>query len=72
MKTTHQVVNAPLLTNPLSFDQMKDQCEALILEKQQKLAALLSFSLDQDPLLKDKHVIEDPLNEACHNFIFLI
>jgi hypothetical protein len=71
-ETTKQVVNAPLLMNPLSFDQMKDQCEALSLEKQQKLTALLSFKLDQDPLLKGKHVIKVPINEACHIFIFLI
>lgn len=70
METAQEVANAPLLMNPLSFDQMKDQCEALILDKQQKLAALLSFKLDQDPLLEDKHMNEDPLNEACHDFYF--
>ncbi|KAJ4748179.1 ARM repeat superfamily protein [Rhynchospora pubera] len=66
-ESAQEVANAPLLMNPLSFDQMKDQCEALLLEKQQKLAALLSFNLDQDPLLEEKHMNEDPLNEVCCN-----
>lgn len=70
METAQEVTNAPLLMNPLSFDQMKDQCEALMLEKQQKMAALLSFKLDQDPLIEDKHMNGDPLNEACYSFYF--
>ncbi|XP_078181550.1 protein SEMI-ROLLED LEAF 2-like isoform X2 [Carex rostrata] len=67
METAQEVINAPLLMNPLSFDQMKDQCEALMLEKQQKMAALLSFKLDQDPLIEDKHMNGDPLNEVSCN-----
>jgi hypothetical protein len=67
MKSAQEVENAPLLMNPLSFDQMKDQCEALMLEKQQKMAALLSFKLDQDPLIEDEHMNEDPLNEVSCN-----
>ncbi|KAJ1703700.1 hypothetical protein LUZ63_003479 [Rhynchospora breviuscula] len=66
-ESAQEVANAPLLMNPISFDQMKDRCEALLLEKQQKLAALLSFNLDQDPLLEEKHMNEDPLNEVCCN-----
>ncbi|KAJ3708184.1 hypothetical protein LUZ61_011889 [Rhynchospora tenuis] len=67
MESAQEVANAPLLMNPLSFDQMKNQCEALLLEKNQKLAALLSFKLDQVPLLEDKHMNEDPVNEVCCN-----
>lgn len=42
-ETARQVANVPVSTNPVSYDQMKSQCESLVMEKQQKMSALLSF-----------------------------
>ncbi|XP_062228500.1 protein SEMI-ROLLED LEAF 2-like isoform X2 [Phragmites australis] len=42
-ETARQVANAPVSANPVPYDQMKSQCEALVMEKQQKMSVLLSF-----------------------------
>ncbi|KAK3166230.1 hypothetical protein QOZ80_1AG0043130 [Eleusine coracana subsp. coracana] len=42
-ETARQVANVPVSANPVPYDQMKSQCEALVLEKQQKMSVLLSF-----------------------------
>ncbi|XP_047054699.1 protein SEMI-ROLLED LEAF 2-like isoform X1 [Lolium rigidum] len=42
-ETARQVANVPVSTNPVSYDQMKSQCESLVMEKQQKMSVLLSF-----------------------------
>ncbi|XP_062207771.1 protein SEMI-ROLLED LEAF 2-like isoform X2 [Phragmites australis] len=41
--TARQVANVPVSANPVPYDQMKSQCEALVMEKQQKMSVLLSF-----------------------------
>ncbi|OEL23424.1 hypothetical protein BAE44_0015556 [Dichanthelium oligosanthes] len=42
-ETARQVANIPVSVNPVPYDQMKSQCEALVMEKQQKMSVLLSF-----------------------------
>lgn len=42
-ETARQVANVPVSANPVPYDQMKSQCEALVMEKQQKMSVLLSF-----------------------------
>jgi hypothetical protein len=42
-ETARQVANAPVSANLVPYDQMKSQCEALVMEKQQKMSVLLSF-----------------------------
>ncbi|KAI5007033.1 hypothetical protein ZWY2020_046981 [Hordeum vulgare] len=42
-ETARQVANVPVSTNPVSYDQMKSQCESLVMEKQQKMSVLMSF-----------------------------
>ncbi|CAO2172399.1 unnamed protein product [Urochloa humidicola] len=42
-ETARQVANVPISANPVPYDQMKSQCEALVMEKQQKMSVLLSF-----------------------------
>ncbi|KAG2593567.1 hypothetical protein PVAP13_5NG012501 [Panicum virgatum] len=42
-ETARQVASAPVSANPVPYDQMKSQCEALVMEKQQKMSVLLSF-----------------------------
>jgi hypothetical protein len=42
-ETARQVASVPVSANPVPYDQMKSQCEALVMEKQQKMSVLLSF-----------------------------
>ncbi|KAL6880605.1 hypothetical protein ACP4OV_012170 [Aristida adscensionis] len=42
-ETARQITNVPVSANPVPYDQMKSQCEALVMEKQQKMSVLLSF-----------------------------
>ncbi|KAJ1286644.1 hypothetical protein BS78_03G368200 [Paspalum vaginatum] len=42
-ETARQVANVPVSANPVPYDQMKSQCEALVMEKQLKMSVLLSF-----------------------------
>lgn len=42
-ETARQVANVPVPANPVPYDQMKSQCEALVMEKQQKMSVLLSL-----------------------------
>lgn len=43
-----QVADLPFLTIPVPYDQMKSQCEALVMGKQQKMSVLLSFKHQQE------------------------
>ncbi|XP_074291923.1 protein SEMI-ROLLED LEAF 2-like isoform X2 [Silene latifolia] len=43
LETAQQVANLPMYTAPVSYDQVKDQCEALLLGKQQKMLVLHSI-----------------------------
>uniref|UniRef100_A0A0D9V913 Uncharacterized protein n=1 Tax=Leersia perrieri TaxID=77586 RepID=A0A0D9V913_9ORYZ len=38
-ETARQVANAPVSANLVPYDQMKSQCEALVMEKQQKMSS---------------------------------
>ncbi|KAL5221144.1 hypothetical protein ABZP36_025857 [Zizania latifolia] len=42
-ETARQVANVPVSASHVPYDQMKSQCEALVMEKQQKMSVLLSF-----------------------------
>lgn len=48
METAQQVASTPVATTPVPYDQMKSQCEALIMGKQQKMSALLSFKHQEE------------------------
>eukprot|EP00262_Sarcandra_glabra_P012079 TRINITY_DN3032_c0_g1_i1.p1 TRINITY_DN3032_c0_g1~~TRINITY_DN3032_c0_g1_i1.p1 ORF type:complete len:197 (+),score=27.83 TRINITY_DN3032_c0_g1_i1:43-591(+) len=43
LETARQVASFPVSTTPIPYDQMRSQCEALVMEKQQKMSVLLSF-----------------------------
>ncbi|XP_010232688.1 uncharacterized protein LOC100842021 isoform X2 [Brachypodium distachyon] len=60
-ETARQVANVPVSTNPVSYDQMKSQCESLVMEKQQKMSALLSFKHSRT----DSRSSTGETNEAC-------
>ncbi|KAH7685032.1 putative transmembrane protein cmp44E protein [Dioscorea alata] len=47
LETAREVANLPVLTTAVPYDQMKSQCEALVLGKQQKMSVLLSFKQQQ-------------------------
>lgn len=46
--TARQVASLPVSTTPIPYDQMKNQCEALVTGKQQKMSVLHSFKLQQE------------------------
>lgn len=48
LETAREVASFPSSTAPTSYDQVKNQCEALVTGKQQKMLALQSFKLQQE------------------------
>lgn len=48
LETARQVASLPVSSTPVSYDQVKDQCEALVTGKQQKMSVLQSFKKQQD------------------------
>ncbi|KAJ0972332.1 hypothetical protein J5N97_020291 [Dioscorea zingiberensis] len=47
LETAREVANLPVSTIAVPYDQMKNQCEALVMGKQQKMSVLLSFKQQQ-------------------------
>lgn len=50
IETARQVASFPVSSAPVSYDQMKNQCEALVMGKQQKMLVLQSFKHQQDAM----------------------
>lgn len=50
LETAQQVASLPVSTNPIPYEQVKGQCEALVTGKQQKMSALLSFKHQQEAM----------------------
>ncbi|XP_075100155.1 protein SEMI-ROLLED LEAF 2 isoform X2 [Nicotiana tabacum] len=48
LESARQVVNFPLSSTPIPYDQVKNQCEALVTGKQHKMSALQSFKMQQE------------------------
>ncbi|KAH1220243.1 hypothetical protein GmHk_12G033952 [Glycine max] len=48
LETARQVASFPISSTPVSYDQMKNQCEALVTGKQQKMSILHSFKHQQE------------------------
>ncbi|PON88688.1 Armadillo-type fold containing protein [Trema orientale] len=48
LETARQVASFPVSSTPIPYDQMKDQCEALVTGKQQKMSVLHSFKQQQE------------------------
>ncbi|KAK1318299.1 hypothetical protein QJS10_CPB04g01867 [Acorus calamus] len=57
LETARQVAILPVSAAPVPYEQVRSQCEALVMEKQQKMSVLLSFrrhkELTQVGLLED-------------------
>lgn len=47
LETARQVASFPVSSTPIPYDQMKNQCEALVTGKQQKMSVLHSFKQQQ-------------------------
>lgn len=48
LETARQVASFPISSAPVPYDQMKNQCEALVTGKQQKMSVLHSFKHQQE------------------------
>ncbi|KAL8263632.1 hypothetical protein R6Q59_021762 [Mikania micrantha] len=48
LETARQVASLPVSSTPVTYDQVKDQCEALVTGKQQKMSVLQSFKKQQE------------------------
>ncbi|TKY67453.1 EFR3-like B [Spatholobus suberectus] len=48
LETARQVASFPISSTPVPYDQMKNQCEALVMGKQQKMSVLHSFKHQQE------------------------
>ncbi|XP_009625864.1 protein SEMI-ROLLED LEAF 2 isoform X1 [Nicotiana tomentosiformis] len=48
LESARQVANFPLSSTPIPYDQVKNQCEALVTGKQHKMSALQSFKMQQE------------------------
>ncbi|KAI3503996.1 hypothetical protein L1887_32540 [Cichorium endivia] len=47
LETARHVASLPVSSTPVSYDQVKDECEALVTGKQQKMSVLQSFKKQQ-------------------------
>jgi hypothetical protein len=68
-ETARQVANVPVSANPVPYDQMKSQCEALVMEKQQKMSVLLSFKHSRTDSHGSTGVNGFETNEACISYL---
>ncbi|KAL5998090.1 hypothetical protein ACLOJK_009025 [Asimina triloba] len=50
LEAAKQIISIEVSTTPLPYDQVKNQCEALVVGKQQKMSVLLSFKQQPGPL----------------------
>nr|GMD97806.1 protein EFR3 homolog [Ipomoea batatas] len=48
LETARQVASFPVSSTPVPYDQVKNQCEALVTGKQEKMSVLQSFKLQQE------------------------
>ncbi|XP_039045638.1 protein SEMI-ROLLED LEAF 2-like isoform X2 [Hibiscus syriacus] len=60
LETARQVASFSISATPIPYDQMRSQCEALVIGKQQKMSVLHSFKHQQD----GKATLEENKNEV--------
>lgn len=53
LESTRQVARLPTSTASVPYDQMKNQCEALVVGKQEKMSVLLSLKQKNDVFRND-------------------
>ncbi|XWS35272.1 hypothetical protein CRYUN_Cryun21dG0111900 [Craigia yunnanensis] len=62
LETARQVASFSVSHTPVPYDQMKSQCEALVMGKQQKMSVLHSFKHQQE----DKATLEESEKEVLY------
>ncbi|XP_068646363.1 protein SEMI-ROLLED LEAF 2-like isoform X2 [Aristolochia californica] len=60
LETARQVASFPVSSTPVPYDQMKSQCEALVIGKQQKMSALLSLKHQSEPTSDENGLTSSP------------
>ncbi|KAI3692753.1 hypothetical protein L6452_32575 [Arctium lappa] len=64
LETARHVASLPVSSTPVTYDQVKDQCEALVTGKQQKMSVLQSFKKQQEGMtiiLSGEHEKQSPI-----------
>lgn len=68
LETARHVANLPVSSTPIPYDQIKNECEALVTGKQQKMSVLQSFKIQQDSqamvLFEEKEKINSTLSNV--------
>ncbi|CAL0322107.1 unnamed protein product [Lupinus luteus] len=72
LETAREVASLSISSNPLPYDQMKNQCEALVTGKQQKMSVLQSFKHRQETkaivLSSESEVKGSPLSSKAMEY----
>ncbi|MCD9646662.1 hypothetical protein HAX54_036688 [Datura stramonium] len=69
LETARQVASYPASSTPMPYDQVKNQCEALVTGKQHKMSALQSFKMQQETqalLSYNENDRKNPLPKMSH------
>ncbi|KAJ9537411.1 hypothetical protein OSB04_030144 [Centaurea solstitialis] len=64
LETARHVASLPVSSTPVTYDQVKDQCEALVSGKQQKMSVLQSFKKQHEGMtiiLSGEHEKQSPI-----------
>ncbi|KAJ8560366.1 hypothetical protein K7X08_004424 [Anisodus acutangulus] len=64
LETARQVASFPASSTPIPYDQVKNQCEALVTGKQHKLSALQSFKTQQETKALLSYIENDRTNPS--------
>ncbi|XP_071732443.1 protein SEMI-ROLLED LEAF 2 [Rutidosis leptorrhynchoides] len=65
LETARHVASLPVSSTPVTYNQVKDQCEALVTGKQQKMSVLQSFKKQQQGMtiiVSGEHENETPIS----------
>ena len=72
METARQVASFPVSSTPIPYDQVRNQCEALVTGKQQKMSVLQSFKQQQEAkaiLLSSENEKKSPILQNMVGFL---
>ncbi|XP_057456269.1 protein SEMI-ROLLED LEAF 2 isoform X2 [Lotus japonicus] len=63
LETARQVASFPISSTPVPYNQMKNQCEALVMGKQQKMSVIHSFKHQQQQQQETRAIVLSSENE---------
>lgn len=61
-----QVTSFPVSTAPIPYEQMKNQCEALVMGKLQKMSVFLSYKQQQEPMYIEFPKDDEKISAISH------